>query len=474
MSEIGNMWYTQYRPYTMEEYSGPTIKNTVSRRFTKKDNFPHTVYVKGPRGTGKTTLARILTKYYLCLNPHEDGTPCEECEMCTSINEILISGNSLDVECPGVQEIDSTTASGKEAISQIMEDALQAPIYTPYKIIIFDECHMITVQAQNSLLKLIEDIPKHLICIFCTTNDEKVLQTIKSRMQLNIEAKKQSVPDMVNRLMVISEKENLTVSKEALEVIARKGNRVPRECINILEAIAKTYDRQVTIENVREHLGGISSEIYLDYFKAAHGSLSQILQFVKMLKIEDVKLAHFVSGLMAFALDSMYIKHGISLEDYPPDYIKSVKELFEMYNSSDFDMLLQILEYLSNSITAEDDAKNELLITTTAMRISKIQLLANGLANEQKEAITENKISLYEHSKKLKVDNDMLSEQMKVDLNTADMKESFDEIRQVVNTQNLLDGVKVPDFIFENKDNVEEDRPNLDLGSEVDDFFDNN
>ena len=107
----------------------------------------------------------------------------------------------------------------------------------------------------------------------------------------------------------------------------------------------------------------------------------------------------------SFVLDSMYIKHGISLEDYPVDYIKSIKELFSIYNSSDFDVLLQIIENLYSGLTEEDDSKNELLLITTAMRISKIQLLANGLAKEQTESIVENKISLAEHSKKLKEAN---------------------------------------------------------------------
>ena len=109
------------------------------------------------------------------------------------------------------------------------------------------------------------------------------------------------------------------------------------------------------------------------------------------MKEEDVKLNEFVSGLMGFVMDSMYIKHAISLEDYPQDYIKSVKELFDLYSSSDFDMLLQIVEYLSNNLTAEDEAKNELLLTTTAMRISKLDMLAKGLVDEQREAIAENK-----------------------------------------------------------------------------------
>ena len=226
--QIEKSWYTKYRPKTIEEYSGPRIRDIVSKRFTKRENMPHVMMVHGNRGCGKTTFARLISKYYLCSNLTEDG-PCEECEMCKSINEILIGGESSQVECPGVTELDATIMNGKEAIQNVLDDALQSPIYSDFKVLIVDECHMISQAGQNSMLKIIEDIPPHLIVIFATTNPEKVLQTIKSRCQLTLEVRKQSVKDMSNRLMYISEQEGLEVSKEALDIISRKGNRVPRD-----------------------------------------------------------------------------------------------------------------------------------------------------------------------------------------------------------------------------------------------------
>lgn len=472
-NELDKSWYTKYRPKTMEEYSGPTIKNIVAKRFNKRSNFPHVIMIHGSRGCGKTTFSRIIAKYYLCQHPAPDGTPCETCEMCQSINEILISGESAQVECPGVTEIDATVMNGKEAIQGVLDDALSPPIYSDYKILIVDECHMISSAGQNSMLKIIEDIPSHLVVIFATTNPEKVLTTIKSRCQLTLEARKQSVKDMAHRLMEISKMEHLHTSAEALEVIARKGNRVPRECINLLENIAKTYSGDVNIDNIREYLGGVSSDLYMEYFNAANKSLADILLFNKKLRDNDVKLNEFVSGLMQFALDSMYIKHGISLEDFPPDYVKSVKQLFEMYSSNDFDMLLQILEHLSVNLTEEDASKNELLLTTTAMRISKIELLANGLSCESGKAIVENKISLYEHSKQLKIDNESVAEQMKIDVTPDDIKQSFGDIRQVVGTEGILSSVKLPDINIPIDSNDKPKEENLNLGQAIDDFFNN-
>ena len=472
--ELERSWYTKYRPKTLEEYSGPEIKNMVSKRFRDRSKFPHTIYIRGPRGTGKTTFARLISKFYHCQNPNDDGTPCEQCEMCQNLNEILIAGET-GVEVPGVLEVDATTANGKEAIQSVIEDAIQTPIYTQYKIIIFDECHMITPQAQNSLLKVIEDIPSHLVCIFCTTNDEKVLNTIKSRMQLTIEAKKQNIKDMVNRLMQISEMEGLTVSKQALEAIAKSGDRVPRECINLLEAIANINDGEVSIENVRKHIGDTSDQVYIDYFNAANTSLTEILLCVKKLKtMSDEDITKFTKGLMQFAMDSLYIKHGIALDEYPPEHIKKVKELFNNYTSSEFDMLLQSLEYLTNNLSANNEARNEVLLTTTALRIGKIGLLANGLSSEPINAIEENKISLVEHSKKLKVDNERILQQLKTDLSLEDINETFDDVITIENTGGIFDSEPLPmidTFVAEEK--VEETtEEKVEQTDSIDDFFD--
>jgi len=472
---LDKSWYTKYRPRTMEEYSGPAIKKIVKMRFSKRENMAHVMMIHGTRGCGKTTFARIISKYYLCLNPNEDGSPCEKCEMCQSINDILIAGESTQVEVPGVVEVDATIANGKEAIQEVMDDALLAPLYTQFKVLIMDECHMFSNAAQNSLLKLIEDIPPHLVVIFATTDPQKVLPTIKSRCQLTLEARKQTVQDMANRLMQISEMEKLTVSKEALEIIARKGNRVPRECINLLENIAKTYSGEVTIDNVKDYLGGATSDLYMEYFQVANKSLGDILVFIKKLRDQDVKLNDFVSNLTGFVLDSMYIKHGISLEEYPNDYIKSVKQLFDIYNSSDFDMLLQVIEYLSNQLTVDDDNKNEMLLVTTAMRISKISLLANGLAREQEEAIIENRISLVEHHNRLKANNNQALEATKIDMDLSEIKDEFGDVHQVVNTVNLFEQAKqnITDLpALDTNNEIKKVNNNMiSFDSEIDDFL---
>jgi DNA polymerase-3 subunit gamma/tau len=470
-NEERSSWYNKWRPKTLEEYSGRAIKDIVEKRFTKRANMPQVIFIQGTRGCGKTTLSRILSKYYLCQNFTEEG-PCGHCEMCEAIDEILIGGNSSEVECPGVTELAADRFNTKEAVQEILEDAMQPPIYTEYKVVIIDEVHELSKSAQTSMLKILEEPPKHLIVIMATTNPEKVLNTILSRCQLILTAKKQTISDMADRLMTISEQEGLTVSREALEIIAKAGGRVPRDCIKILESIAKTYGNEVTVDRVKDYVGETSSDLYLQYFKAANRSLADILEFVKGVQDKDINMTQFVSGMMEFVMDAMYIKFGISFDEYTADYIKSIKELFTMYNSSEFDTLLQIVEYLTNHITKDEDNRNALLLVTTAMRIGKINLLANGLAEEQSESIAENKISVYEHSKKLKSNNAEVIEQTKMNLDLQMFKEEFEDSAQVLNTGNLLNDVKIPyvDIDATNEDTTENTNSDDEV-NEVDAFF---
>jgi DNA polymerase III gamma/tau subunit len=277
---------------------------------------------------------------------------------------------------------------------------------------------------------------------------------------------------MTDRLLTISEKEGLTVSREALEVISKAGGRVPRDCIKLLESIAKTYGDEVTVDIVKEYVGTTSSDMYMQYFKAANSSLADILEFVKLVQDKDTNLAEFVDGLMEFVVDAMYIKFGIAYDEYTTDFIKSIKELFSMYDSSEFDTLMQIIEYLTNHITKDRDNRNTMLLITTAMRIGKINLLANGLASEQSEAVAENKISVYEHSKMLQSNNSEIIEQTKINLDLEMIKDEFKDSSQVIDTGNLLDNVEIPYIDLDSNIEPEEEQSKVkSLGSEVDEFF---
>ena len=188
-------WTRKYRPSSFDDYMGDDVKRMVQNRFRNRDDIPNTIMLYGTRGTGKTSMARLLAKEIHCLNPI-DGHSCGQCEMCQEIDE-YISSTEAGAECSGITEVDAATTTGKGDINDIIEDALIPPLYPlNYKVLILDECHMLSTSAQNSLLKVIEEPPAHLIFILCTTDPEKVIGTIHSRIQLKIEVRRKSVAEL--------------------------------------------------------------------------------------------------------------------------------------------------------------------------------------------------------------------------------------------------------------------------------------
>lgn len=415
MSENENISFARkYRPRNLSEYLGDGVKSIVKNRFSDKKNFPQVILMHGTHGTGKTSMARLMAKEYHCLN-RVDGHACGECEMCLELDERLISAEA-GVSAEGVQEIDVGSESGKESFNRLLDDAMLAPMPPfEYKILILDEFHMATKQAQNRLLKVFEEPPKHLVFIMCTTNPENILDTILSRCQLKVEVKKPSIDELADRLEYVCNQEGIKTSKEALKLIAKKANRIPRDAMMLLESVAKNFGYNATLENVMKQTDEVQSDIYIEYFEAANSSLERILLFNKKLQANGITSKQFMGGLTRFVLDCMYVRYGISMEDFSPDFLKQAKKLFSTYTSQQFDMLLQIIEYALKMMDS-DDTKSELILTMTATRIGKVPMLAVGLTGQDAQAAKENKASLAAYKGLLDED---VERSKQVDLTTA-------------------------------------------------------
>ena len=377
-------WRNEFRPTTMAEYIDDDIKEIVKNRFAIKENRPNVIFVSGTHGCGKTTVCRLLTMYYLCISPKENGEPCGECEMCRKIKDTILAGENTEF-CDEVKEVNGTIANGKGKIQEVMQDALQEPLYANYNIVIFDECHEITSAAQNSMLKDLEDCPKHTVIFFATTDPDKMLSTIKSRCQVFLEVKKKTEKEICDRLMYISRVKGLTVSNEALKLIAKKKDRIPRDCISLLEDVAKNFGGVVNVENVAKFTASIGEEFYLDYFNACNSGIEAILKFNMELKDKEIEASKFLAGMSRFVLDCMYTLYGVRIDEYSKEFVTAAKKIFKEYTGIKFDTLLQIIENTSKMLTRNDD-QNELLITTMGMRIGKVDLYANGvLVGTQKD-----------------------------------------------------------------------------------------
>ena len=234
----------KYRPQTFDDVIG---QEHVTRTLTNSilaGRVAHGVLFSGPRGTGKTTVARILAKAMNCLNG-QTPAPCNICRSCTEIT----LGNSVDV-----LEIDGASNNGVENVRDLRDNVKYKPAYSSYKIYIIDEVHMLSTQAFNALLKTLEEPPPHVMFIFATTEPHKIPVTILSRCQRH-DFKRISLDSIVNRMALICEKEGVNIVSDSLFLIARTSGGSMRDALSLLDLVISCSEGPVTNENIFDILG---------------------------------------------------------------------------------------------------------------------------------------------------------------------------------------------------------------------------
>jgi len=410
----------KYRPNVMSEYIGERVKRTVLNRMKDVNTYPQVVLITGTTGCGKTTMARLMAKEYHCEDKVE-GKACGKCYMCEMIEEEYIKQGK---EIEGIQELDIASDSGKGKMDEFLDDAMQKPMHPlKYKVLILDECHMASRGSQNRLLKICEEPPKHLIFLLCTTDPENLIPTLKNRCQLTLEVTKPTVEELSDRLLEVCKAEGITTSIDALKMIARSSSRIPRESLNMLEEIAIGNGNKVTMDMIADHVSDVADDIYMEFYRSANKSIGAILEFNQLLRENDINSSKFIGGLARFTLDCLYIRNGVGLGDYPPKFIKSVRDLFKVYTEDEIDMLLMIIEHAIKLGVDGDVA--ELVVTTTAIRVGKIKILSKSLQREREQAEVENTESFKKYRDDKRVKDKESAEVRKVNMDDNVMAEVF-------------------------------------------------
>ncbi|KGG00654.1 MULTISPECIES: DNA polymerase III subunit gamma/tau [Prochlorococcus] len=258
MPNIHKPFHQKYRPNNLDELVGQKfISITLKQALLTKKIAPAYLF-NGPRGTGKTSSARIFAKSLNCQAFDQPTiTPCCRCDLCRQITD----GSALDII-----EIDAASNTGVENIREIIERARFAPTQARWKVYVIDECHMLSTAASNALLKTIEEPPSRVVFILATTNPERVLNTIKSRCQ-KFDFRRISPSDIFQHLSEIAEKESINYEVQALKMIAKRSNGGMRDAQSLLEQL-NLLPEGITINNIQNLLGEVSENELTNLIKS--------------------------------------------------------------------------------------------------------------------------------------------------------------------------------------------------------------
>jgi DNA polymerase-3 subunit gamma/tau len=310
-------FYRKYRPQNFSQIIGQTNIVKILIGALKSESIAHAYLFSGPRGSGKTTTARILAKTINCTGKK---APCEKCDNCINITQ----GKSLDII-----ELDAASNRGIDEIKQIIEKINYAPSQGKYKVYIIDEAHMLTKEAFNALLKTLEEPPVHAVFILATTEIHKIPPTILSRCQ-RMDFKRSSHADLKKYIKYIADSEKLSIDDGALNMIADAADGSLRDSATLLEQIASISLNKITKETVEFSLGLVMQKEILDFIENIFsGDLKNALKNIEDITYSGYNIGLFIQKniefLRKFYLD-FYNIEGIVLTDEEKEFIDKYKK----------------------------------------------------------------------------------------------------------------------------------------------------
>ncbi len=358
----------KYRPRRFADVATQEHVSETLRRAVSDGRVGHAYLFCGPRGVGKTTLARMLAMSLNCSARGDSGEPCGECESCS---RIWSGQTALDVV-----EIDAASNRGVDDARQLRERAMYAPSQEgSYKVYIVDEAHMLTREAWNALLKILEEPPPRVIFVFATTEPQKIQQTaapILSRCQ-RFDFRRIGIADIMARLATVLEQEGFPAPEDALRTIARKADGGMRDALSLLDQVIALTGGEISQDSVRQVLGLVDNERYVELLDIwAEGKHGEIFGFVERLLDEGYDLVEFYHGLV----DSLRALLRISLGGTPPDLDADTRDAFKArlapFSPADLTRMLALASDVESSGSLRRSPNPQVMLEMLLLRISYV------------------------------------------------------------------------------------------------------
>jgi DNA polymerase-3 subunit gamma/tau len=367
-------WYRTYRPQRFDEVVGQSHIERTLRNAVEDDGVAHAYLFTGPRGTGKTTTARILAKALDC-EKGPTGEPDDTCEDCRLIAE----GRH-----PDVYELDAASRTGVDAVrEEIISRVNYAPTRRTWKVYIIDEVHMLSTSAFNALLKTLEEPPAHTVFILCTTHPHKVPETIHSRCQ-RFDFHRLSVEDIVSRLRHIADAEGVQVVDAALTLIAKHALGGMRDAITTLEQLASFTSGNIALSDVEGLLGEVDDDLLFEVADLVlRRDVAGSFRFVARLSEAGVDMTEFVKGMVQHFRD-LFVVSAVGESGGAVDVTSSALTRLEgqatAFGGDRLAHLLDVLARLSAELRWTADQRLAVEVALTRMARPETDLSLESLA----------------------------------------------------------------------------------------------
>ena len=351
--------YRQWRPQNFRNVVAQKQVVLPLQQSIRSGRFAHAFLFSGTRGTGKTSLAKIFAKAINCLNP-DDGNPCNECETCLAAN----SGSLMDI-----QEIDAASNNGVDDVRRLTSEIIFTPVLAEYKVYIIDEAHMLSQQAFNALLKTLEEPPSHAVFILATTEPHRIPATIMSRCQ-HYEFRRISQADIVQRLRTIADELSLSITDDALAVIAQLANGGMRDAISLLDQL-----RQIPGDIERDDVLQMAGRVPDQFLHTVAASIlnydpDALLRSIQELLMSGRDLTRFLLDLSSYMRNLLIVKVSRNPEELIQMTSAGLKQLSALADQSSSELIsesIASLARLSSELRFSPDIRTSLEIGLLAL-----------------------------------------------------------------------------------------------------------